>query len=225
MTRTDRLLRLIQILRDGALHRSADLAAVLGVSQRTLFRDIDRLVASGVPVHGTRGAGYRLQQMVTLPTLVLSPAELEALNLGIAIVAEAADPDLKSAAARLADKIDAALPAEAPRDNEAWRFAVTPFSDVALGVSHMSILRAAIASRQKLRLTCRATDGALTTRVIRPLRMEHWGRIWMLTAWCELRAAFRHFRVDLIEEAIALPQLFVDEPGKTLADHDARQPD
>lgn len=220
MRRSDRLFDIIQILRDGKLHRAQDIAERLEVSVRTIYRDMDTLIASGIPVEGERGVGYIVREQITLPPLNLTPQELEALNLGMAIVAEAADPDLKAAALSLADKIDAVLPTETIAEADAWKFAVYPFADAARGFTHMPILRAAIKARQKLRLTYRRIDGTLTERKIRPLHMEYWGRVWTLTAWCELREAFRVFRVDLIESCTALPELFVDEPGKRLSDYD-----
>ncbi|MCD9146458.1 helix-turn-helix transcriptional regulator [Pseudophaeobacter flagellatus] len=220
MRRTDRLFEIIQILRDGKLHRAQDIAARLEVSTRTIYRDMDTLVASGVPVEGERGLGYMVREQITLPPLTLTAEELEALNLGMAIVAEAADADLKAAAQSLAAKVDAVLPTETIAAADAWKFAVYPFADVARGFAHMPTLRAAIKSRQKLGLQYRRIDGTLTERTIRPLHMEYWGRVWTLTAWCETRADFRVFRVDLIKEVRALPELFLDEPGKTLADYD-----
>ncbi|MEE4187304.1 MAG: YafY family protein [Roseobacter sp.] len=218
MRRTDRLFDIIQILRDGKLHRAQDIADRLKVSVRTIYRDMDTLVVSGIPVSGERGVGYRITEAITLPPLTLTVAELEALNLGMAIVGEAADPELKAAALSLADKVDAVLPTEVVSDADAWKFAVYPFADAARGFAHMPTLRAAIRARQKLRLTCTGKDGTVTARVVRPLHMEYWGRVWTLTTWCELRDAHRVFRVDLISTAEALPELFVDEPGKTLAD-------
>lgn len=223
MRRTDRLFDIIQILRDGKLHRAQDIADRLEVSVRTIYRDMDTLAASGIPVEGERGLGYMVREAITLPPLTLTAAELEALNLGVAIVSEAADPDLKAAAQSLAGKIDAVLPAETLAEADAWKFAVYPFADAARGFSHMPALRAAIKGRQKLRLAYRRIDGTRTDRVIRPLHMEYWGRVWTLTAWCEMRQDFRVFRVDLIEVTTPLPELFVDEPGKTFADFRARQ--
>ncbi|MCI5094816.1 YafY family protein [Roseovarius sp.] len=220
MRRSDRLFDIIQILRDGKLHRAQDIAERLEVSVRTIYRDMDTLIASGIPVEGERGVGYIVREQITLPPLNLTPQELEALNLGMAIVAEAADPDLKAAALSLADKIDAVLPTETIAEADAWKFAVYPFADAARGFTHMPPLRAAIKARQKLHLTYRRIDGTLTERKIRPLHMEYWGRVWTLTAWCELREGFRVFRVDLIEACTALPELFVDEPGKRLSDFD-----
>ena len=219
MRRSDRLFELMQILRDGSMHRAQDMAAALGVSVRTIWRDMDTLRDSGVPVEGERGVGYKITAPVTLPPLNLTMAELEALNLGMAIVAEAVDPDLRAAATSLAAKVDAVSPQRAATDADAWKFAIYPFQDMARGFAHMSTLRAAIKARQKLRLVYHSKEGRITTRIIRPLHMEFWGRIWTLTAWCELRAAFRVFRVDLIQTAEALPELFTDEPGKTFKDY------
>ncbi len=220
MRRTDRLFDIIQILRDGKLHRAQDIADRLEVSVRTIYRDMDTLVASGVPVEGERGVGYMVREQITLPPLNLTPAELEALNLGMAIVAEAADPDLKAAAETLANKIDSVLPTQVVAEADTWKFAVYPFADAARGLAHMAPIRAAIKSRQKLRLSYRRIDGVLTERVIRPLHMEYWGRVWTLTSWCELREGFRVFRIDLIESVSPLPEVFADEPGKRLSDYD-----
>ncbi|MEP2030055.1 MAG: YafY family protein [Paracoccaceae bacterium] len=223
MRRTDRLFDIIQILRDGNLHRAQEIADALEVSVRTIYRDMDTLTASGIPVQGERGVGYMITSQITLPPLNLTTEELEALNLGMAIVAEAADPDLKAAATSLAAKVDAVLPIQTIAEADAWKFAVYPFADAARGFAHMPALRAAISARQKLYIQYQSIDGAVTQRTVRPLHMEYWGRVWTLTVWCELRSDFRVFRVDLIQEATPLPALFVDEPGKRLQDYPASQ--
>lgn len=219
MRRTDRLFDIIQILRNGKLHRAQEIAERLEVSVRTIYRDMDTLVASGVPVAGERGVGYMITEAISLPPLTLTAAELEALNLGLAIVAEVADPDLRAAGISLAEKVDAVLPTSVITEADAWKFAVYPFADTLRGATHMPTLRAAIKARQKLRIVYTSIKGMVTTRTIRPLHMEYWGRVWTLTAWCETRGAFRVFRIDLIENAEALPELFTDEPGKMLSDY------
>lgn len=224
MKRTDRLFDLIQILRDGRLHRAEDLAKKLGVSIRTIYRDMDTLVASGVPIAGERGLGYMATAAITLPPLNLSLTELEALHLGMAIVGEAADDELRRAAASLSAKIDAVLPEDRRTPPTAWGFAVYPFADAAKGFQHMPAIRAALRARQKLLITYHTDDGQLSQRVIRPLQLDYWGRVWTVTAWCELRSGFRVFRIDRIDSLRVLPQLFVDEDGKTLADYMAGQP-
>jgi predicted DNA-binding transcriptional regulator YafY len=219
MRRTDRLFELVTLLRDGRLHRAQDLAARLGTSVRTIYRDMETLQASGIPVEGERGVGYVLAAPVTLPPLNLTLLELEALELGMAVVAEAADPDLQKAARSLSAKIDTAIPSDLAPPRSGWGFAVHPFADAARGFRHMPALRAAIRSRQKLDLTYHDAEGRTSSRRIRPLQMDYRGRVWTLTAWDETQAGFRSFRVDRIEEAQALPELFVDEPGKSLADY------
>lgn len=200
------------------------MAARLEVSVRTIYRDMDTLVASGIPVEGERGVGYMMTAPVTLPPLNLTMAELEALHLGMAVVAEAADDDLRKAARSLSAKIDAVLPEDRAAPREGWGFAVYPFADAAAGFAHMPKIRAAIRSRQKLRLAYRALDDTPSRRTVRPLQLEYWGRVWTLTAWCESREDFRVFRVDRIETLDILPELFVDEPGRTLADYMAGLP-
>lgn len=222
MRRTDRLFDLIGILRDGRLHKAAELARRLEVSERTIYRDMETLRASGIPVEGERGVGYILTAPVTLPPLNLTLTELEALHLGVAVVSEAADPELQAAARTLSAKIDAVVPEDRAAPPDGWGFAVYPLTDARGGFAHMPTLRAAIRARQKLALTYRSLANATTERTIRPLQMEYWGRVWTLTAWCELRNDFRVFRVDRIETVAPLPALFTDEPGKTLDDYLAR---
>lgn len=219
MRRSDRLFKTLRLLQSGKLTRAQDIADALQVSVRTVYRDMDTLAASGVPVEGARGVGYKLTEATTLPPMTFTPAELEALNLGLAIVMEAADPDLRSAALSLADKIDAGLPTQAVSDTDQWKFANSTFADTARGFAHMPTLRAAIRARQKLRLGYFSPQGVLEDRIVRPLQIEYLGRIWTLTTWCEEALAHEVFRVDLIHSAEALPELFVDEPGKTLAEY------
>ena len=219
MRRTDRLFELIQILRDGRLHRGQDLAERLGVSLRTLYRDMDTLVASGIPVEGERGLGYMMTAPITLPPLNLTLAELEALHLGLSVVEKAADEDMRRAAETLSRKIDAVLPEDRTAPANGWGFAVYPFAEAARGFVHMAPLRAAIRTRRKADITYLSLDGEETSRRIRPLQMEYWGRVWTLTAWCELREAFRVFRVDRIQTLDIADDSFAEEPGKTLGDY------
>ncbi|MFC3118000.1 helix-turn-helix transcriptional regulator [Jhaorihella thermophila] len=133
MRRADRLHEIIRLLRDGQVHRADGFARRLGVSVRTIYRDMERLARAGVPVEGARGVGYRLARRVVLPPLTLTGQEVDALNLGLAIVAEAPDPDLRAAALSLVDKLDAALPAETIAEAEAWKAEPDPLADAARG--------------------------------------------------------------------------------------------
>ncbi|MEC3861679.1 YafY family protein [Mesobacterium sp. TK19101] len=223
MSRSDRLFDLIQILRDGKLHRAEDLARTLGVSIRTVYRDMDTLAASGVPVEGARGAGYMATSAVTLPPLNLTLAELEALHISIAVLGQSQDAELQKAAASLSAKIEAVLPEDTAANRGSFGFSVYPFDRAAQGFRHMPTIRAAIRVRQKLELDYLGQDGARFRRIVRPLHMDYWGRLWTLTAWCETTQTFQVFRVDRIETLRVLPGLFVDEPGKTLKDYQSGQ--
>lgn len=220
MARAKRLSELISILRDGRLHRAQDLAARLGVSLRTIYRDMDTLVASGVPIEGARGYGYRATGAITLPPLNLTMTELAALHLGLAAAGQAQDPELSAAAASLSAKFDAVLPEDRSAPPAGFGFATYPFADAAAGFEHMPVIRSAIRARQKLAIRLDGQEEA--ERVIRPLEMDYWGRVWTITAWCERDGAFLVTRIDRIARLKVLQNLFVDEPGKTLADFRAQ---
>lgn len=217
-------MELVRLLRDGRVHRAEDMARDTGVSLRTIYRDLDTLAASGVPVEGARGLGYRATADVTLPPLNLSLTELEALHVGLAVVGDAGDQELKSAARSLSARIDAVLPEDRSASPAGFGFAVYPFADAAGGFAHMPKLRAAIRARQKLRITHDEGDGTHSDLIIRPLELDYWGRVWTCTTWCETTGGFASFRLDRIRKLDVLQGLFVDEPGKTLADFRATTP-
>ncbi len=208
LRRKDRLVRLIALLRERAHWRGADLAARLGISLRTLYRDMDTLMRSGVPIEGTRGEGYRMSAPITLPALNLSMAELEALHLGLAVMSEADDDRLRAAGRALAAKIDAALPENRIADTAGIGLAVHPFADPASGVRHMAELRHAVRHRHKLRLEYRDDDGRPARSLARPLALEYWGRVWTCEIWCETRARKITLRLDRITELAPTPDRF-----------------
>tara|TARA_B100000787_G_scaffold161932_1_gene142171 strand:- start:571 stop:1242 length:672 start_codon:yes stop_codon:yes gene_type:complete len=218
--RSDRLYNIIHRLRDGRLHTATDLSRVLGVTPRTIYRDMDRLTASGIDISGTPGLGYRSGASVNLPALNLTNEELEVLHLGLAVIGEGADPALQSAALSLSKKIEDVLPEEGKVAPQPFGFAIYPFAEAARGFQHMPSIRAAIRSRQKLQIT----DLNATTQVIRPLNLDYWGRVWNCVSWSEKTDDFASFRLDLIDLLTVLPELFVDEHGKTLPDYRRRQP-
>ncbi|MEM6385746.1 MAG: WYL domain-containing protein [Pseudomonadota bacterium] len=218
MRRTDRLYELIQILRDGRLHRGTDLAGRLGISLRTLYRDMEAIIASGLPVEGERGLGYMMTAPITLPPLNLTLPELEALHLGLAVVSKAADEEVRAAAASLAAKVDAALPEDRSPPASGWGFSVYPFEEPARGFVHMAPLRAAIRSRRKVDITYEPDGVPRAPRRVRPLQMEYWGRVWTLTGWCERTHDFVVFRADRIKTLDISFDTFEEEPGKSLAD-------
>ena len=132
---------------------------------------------------------------------------------------ESADPHLSAASKSLANKVDAVLSESGVETEQAWKFSRSPFSDNARGFSLMPLIRAAIKAKQKLHIIYNSKGNRITSRKVRPLQLENWGRVWTLTAWCEQRSAFRVFRIDLLQSAEALPEMFVDEDGKRLRDY------
>lgn len=212
MNRSDRLFSLLATLGDHALHRAEDLARDQGVSLRTLYRDITRLQAADMPVSGTRGAGYRLARATSLPPLTLTDPELEALQLALAVVLETPDPALQAAASSLAAKIDAALPLEAQPHQDDWQRAEHPFANAARGLGHLPVLRAAIQARQKLKIVYNAPDKTLATLILHPAALTHQARSWLLSGWNETDAVPATLRLDLIEQAEPLPELFTPAP-------------
>jgi len=208
---------LIQHLRDGALHKAADLAAATDVSLRTIYRDMDTLAASGVPIEGERGIGYRVTAAITLPPLNLTMTEVEALHIGLLAVGQNGDAELSSAARTLSAKLDAVMPEDRSRAPSGYGFAIYPFADAARGFQYLPMIRQAIRARQKLKLTMHASD-----QTVRPLQLDYWGRLWTCVVWNEKIRNFAELRVDQITALKTLPSLFVDEAGKSLADFNTR---
>jgi len=218
MRRGDRLSEIIEIVQDGRLHLARDIAERLEVSVRTIYRDIDTLVASGIPIDGERGVGYMLREPVFLPPMNLSLVELEALHLGMAIVAEAADQELQAASASLTKKIDKVATANGtvPKD---WGFGVYPFVQAKIGFEHMPRIRAAIRNKEKLEIDYLSLDNRASSRVVWPLQNVYWGRVWTLTCWCENQSDFRSFRVDRITCCTQTGGYFQDQNGRRLNDY------
>ena len=222
MRRTDRLFELIQIFRDGRLHRAEDLAETLGVSQRTVYRDIESLVGSGIAIEGARGVGYLLREPVHLPPLSFTEEELRALHLGAQMVSAYADAAHDRAAKAAMSKIDAVLPSDRPRSGHTWGFWVNGASGEPEARSALAPLSEAIRTRHKVEIQYISLKDETSSRIVRPIQIECWGHVWTFTAWCEKREDFRMFRIDRIANYTILDERFKDEPGKCLADLLAR---
>ncbi|MEM9381868.1 MAG: YafY family protein [Planctomycetota bacterium] len=215
MRRADRLFQVIQLLRARRTATAAELADELEVSERTVYRDVRDLVACGVPIEGEAGVGYVLDRSFDLPPLMFTGGELQALALGASMASAFADPELAREARGALAKIEAALPAalrvhlERPPAN-ALRF--TPVA----GIDRLPGLRRAIVERRRVSFRYTDAEGSGSERTARPLAVHFWGQAWTLTAWCELRDAFRHFRLDRIDDLDCDGAPFEDEPGRTL---------
>ena len=201
MSRATRLLDLLQALRR---HRrpvtAASLAAEIGVSLRTIYRDIASLQAQGATIAGEAGIGYVLQPGLLLPPLMFSPDEIDAVLLGLRLVADRADPGLGRAADNAAAKITAVLPADRRDAAETTVLMAGPAAPVSDQID-VGPLRAAIRAERKITLSYCDGEGAATERVVWPIALSMFNIVRVLIGWCELRQDFRHFRTDRIVAA------------------------
>ncbi|WP_273687603.1 helix-turn-helix transcriptional regulator [Ketogulonicigenium vulgare] len=217
--RNQRLFQIMQILRSapcGALLSAHDIATQTGVSDRTIYRDMATLIDSGLPVAGTPGQGYHITAAITLPPLNLSLDEIEALHIGLSILGEADDIGLRAAAQSLSNKVDAALSADLSDADRRWALSGpgvnAAVAEAARGFHFLPVLRSAIARRQKLRLSLSTSASPPSERIVRPLRIDYWGRIWSLQCWCETTGGMEQLRTDHIDSVNVLPQLFTPPP-------------
>ena len=218
MRRADRLFEIIQLMRRKDLVRARDLSDALEVSERTIYRDIQDLVTSGVPIEGEAGVGYVLKAGFDLPPLMFREQEIEALVLGARIVQSWADPELAAAAGDVIAKVEAVIP-ERLRSYMANTALLAPSHHYMEPISFdVAELRRALRSQLKVRFSYRDAQAEASQRVVRPLCLAYYGPVWMLSAWCELREDFRTFRLDRMADFAVPGERFRSEPGKTLHD-------
>lgn len=217
MRKAERLFQLVTLLKGRRTAMTAEqLGYHLNVSARTIYRDIQALVLSGVPIDGEAGVGYRLSPSYHLPPLMFNLDEVMALLVGNRMVAAWTDPDLADAARSAEEKIRAVLNEKAKlwADKQPYRVPPRP-GDESLRDTH-GHLRKACERQQKIHL--KYTDGKdqASDRIIWPLGMMAWGECWTLLAWCELRNDYRNFRFDRIQKLEILEETFTPSPQQTL---------
>jgi predicted DNA-binding transcriptional regulator YafY len=200
LSRSERLLDLLQLLRR---HRrpvgGAALAAELGISLRTLYRDIATLQAQGAGIDGAPGLGYVLREGFTLPPLMFSVDEIEALVLGSRWVMERGDARLATAARDLLATVGAVLPPPLRRELDDSALLAGPGAPLEASTPLLGTLREAIRQEHRLELRYRDAEGRSSTRTVWPFALGFFDRVQVLVAWCELRADIRHFRTDRID--------------------------
>jgi len=217
MRRADRLFDIIQILRRKKLVRAQDLAEKLEVSERTIYRDISDLMASGVPIEGEAGVGYILRGY-DLPPIMFNEQEIEALVLGVRIVESWADPELAAAAGGVIAKIEAVVP-DRLRRHMAETALLAPADHLAEPILiDPGELRLAVRNQKKVRIDYRDASNQRSRRVVWPLAVAFFGPVWILASWCELRQDFRSFRLDRMAELLVLDDTFEPDPDRTMDD-------
>lgn len=200
--KTGRLFAIIDTLRRHRRPVTAEaLAEEQGVSVRTLYRDMQALIALGAPVEGEAGVGYVLRPGFFLPPLMFTAEELEALVLGARWVEGRQEGTLSRAAAQALAKIAAASPDELKQRideaglwpvNSRWRETNAPL---------LATVREAMRAERTLHIDYADESGRTTTRAIWPAALAYFEDRQIVAAWCLLRQDFRSFRIDCIAAA------------------------
>jgi len=209
MTRTNRLFQLMQVLRSGAPpHTAGMLAQELGVSARTVHRDIDTLRGLGAVIDGAAGFGFTLIEDAALPPMGFDNDELEALVLGLREVEQIGDPDLSKAAGRALRKLQGRLP---PSQSQRLKHAVLSakrFHRPAPPAISVARLRQATRDEMAVEFAYVDAQGAASQRRVSPLGIVYMDQSTVLLGWCHLRRDFRVFRLDRMQGLEVTDQSF-----------------
>lgn len=180
---------------------AAELGRELGVSERTIYRDIASLTAEGAPISGEAGLGYVLGAGYFLPPLMLDIEEAEAVLLGLHYVIQRGDEVLRAGALNAQSKIFAVMPPAIAGVLDEPLAMPGPVSEHAHGPVGVDVMRHAIRSQRKLDIEYLGPSGDRTQRTIWPISVGFMEHARVVGAWCELRRDFRTFRLDRILSA------------------------
>ncbi|MBD1876121.1 YafY family transcriptional regulator [Nodosilinea sp. FACHB-131] len=199
MRKADRLFQLVNLIRSHQPITADRLAERIGVSVRTIYRYIDDLSLSGIPIYGEPGVGYALDKNFELPPLTLTQDEIAALMLGVEMLSKSTGTDLAAAAKTLLSKIGAVLP---PSSFDPTRTPVRALGEILNDQSlrHWNDLYQSIQQQQAVKITYLSLNEQLSQRVVFPLGLFYWGEKWTVGTWCIFRKAYRDFRVDRIQQ-------------------------
>jgi predicted DNA-binding transcriptional regulator YafY len=224
MSRANRLLRLVQLLRR---HRrpvsAAALAEELGVSVRSVYRDIDALREQGATIEGAAGVGYALRPGFLLPPLMFTDEELEAIVLGLRLTAEHGDEALGRAAAEVVAKLRAVLPRDLKTLVDETALLAGPSLTRPPEQIDLAEVRRCIREQRKARIAYAGGNGARTERVVWPIALGFFERARVVVAFCEERVDFRSFRADRIERWTTSAARFDRPRAALLAEWRARE--
>lgn len=199
MRKADRLFQVVNLIRSHQPITAEQLAERIGVSVRTIYRYIDDLSVSGIPVYGEPGVGYTLDEAFELPPLTLTQDEIAALMLGVEMLSKSTGTDLAAAAKTLLSKIGAVLP---PHSFDPTRTPVRALGEILNDQSlrHWNDLYRGIQQQQAVEIVYLSLNEQRSERVVFPLGLFFWGEKWTVGTWCILRKAYRDFRVDRIQQ-------------------------
>ena len=218
MRRADRLFQIVQYLRGGRLLTAQMLAEKLEITKRTVYRDVADLIGSGVPIEGEAGVGYVMRAGYDLPPLMFRSEEIVALVAGARMIRAWGGASMAAAAEEALVKIQAVLPDEARAQAEKVPVHAFTMSEMTDDVrARIDRIEAAADGLIRLQLDYGDQAGASSLRIIRPLGLWFWGKVWTVVGWCELRNDFRIFRLDRIKDMKECGP-FRPEKGQALRD-------
>ncbi|MFF4491169.1 helix-turn-helix transcriptional regulator [Streptomyces sp. NPDC001544] len=203
-----RLLQLLSLLQTPREWPGGELAERLGVSRRTVRRDVDRLRELGYPVQATMGAdgGYRLVAGKAMPPLVLDDEEAVAIAVGLRAGAGHAVAGVDEASVRALAKLEQVLPARLRHRVSTLQAATTLLTSgdgASIAPETLTVMASTVAGRERLRFAYRAKDGSESRRLTEPYRLVSTGRRWYLVAYDLNRDDWRTFRVDRVSDPFA----------------------
>ncbi|MFJ9623356.1 helix-turn-helix transcriptional regulator [Streptomyces sp. NPDC101181] len=202
-----RLLRLLSLLQAHREWSGADLADRLGVTPRTLRRDVDKLRELGYPVNASRGTGggYHLGAGARLPPLLLDDDEAVAVAVGLRTAAGQGVEGIGETSVRALAKLEQVLPDRLRRRVGALGAFTVPMlrgpDESAVDPAVLTELAAACRDTERLRFSYRTHGGDLSRRTVEPHRLVCTEHRWYLVAWDLDRADWRTFRADRITPA------------------------
>jgi predicted DNA-binding transcriptional regulator YafY len=210
-----RLLKLLSLLQNRRDWSGAELAERLGVTPRTVRRDVDRLRGLGYPVHAAAGvAGYRLGAGAALPPLLLDDEEAVAVAVGLRTAAGGSVAGIEETSVRALAKLEQVLPSRLRHRINALQSVTVPLmpGGVTVDPATLTAIAAACRDGHRLRFDYRQADGAESVRDVEPYRLVHTGRRWYLVAWDTGRQDWRTFRVDRLAPRTPTGPRFTPRP-------------
>lgn len=203
-----RSLRLLSLLQARPWWTGGELAERLGVTPRTIRRDVRRLRELGYPVDADPGrlGGYQLRAGSAMPPLLLEDDEAVAIAVGMRAAAERGVGGLGDAAVAALVKLEHVLPERLRRRVSALGASTVtldrPPSEVAADAEVLLVLGQGCRNRERLRFRYQTYDGTVSRRDVEPYRLVHTGTVWYLVARDLRRDDWRTFRVDRVSEPL-----------------------
>jgi len=217
MRRAERLNDIVHYLR--RMHQAVTantLAETFEVSPRTIYRDIQNLIDSGVPISGEAGVGYVIDKRYHLPPIMFDADEIEAIALGIGMVRNWTDEQFSAKAQSAFKKIQATLPAPLIQElHQISTFSAPSQYKIPWEVSFTQV-RECIRRKNKIQFSYLDLKERTSQRTIWPLALVSFSPVWLLAGWCELRQSFRNFRLDRISDFVPLDNRYPNEKDKNL---------